>query len=209
LTANSLGNVADIDSYMKQHPDACVVLANRPNNGRKIELNGEFNVEVSKNKAVENTKVINPNSGKSTYKHMTKEIEEIRITPLQIIAKITTHIDNVSLQSLSSIMNKNHIGTTDFNVYDNLGNKLGAHHFEVKRTITYANGKVEEWSPGDIGTFKSFYNAQMDLVEYLIIEKKDNVNNIKIVPTVQEKNYVEGNYSNSVKELDVLEVEIE
>ena len=208
LTANSLGNIADTDSYRKQNPDASIVIANRPNNARKIELNGEFNIDVSKNKAVENTKVIKPNSNQSTYKHMSKKVEEIRITPLQIIAKVTTHIDNVSLRSLSYTRNKDYIGITDFKVYDNLSNELVSHNFEVKRTITYANGEVEEWSPGDIGTYKSFYNAQMDLVEYLIIEKKDNVSEIKIIPTVRELNFTDESTTEETIELEALNIDL-
>lgn len=208
LTANTLGNIADIDSYRRQNPKASIVIANRPNNAKKIELNGEFNIEVSKNKAIENTKIIRPNSDKSTYKYMTKEVEEIRVTPLQIIAKITTHVNNVSLRSLSSTMHKDYIGTTNLNVYDDLGNELVSHHFEVKRTITYENGKIEEWSPGDIGTYKSFYNAQMDLVEYLIIEKKENVDNIKIVPIVSELDYSKENHSYNKKELNPMEINL-
>lgn len=208
LTANSLGNIADTDSYRKQNPEASTVIANRANNAREIELNGEFNIEVSKNKAVENTKVIKPDSVQPTYKHMTKKVEEIRITPLQIIAKVTTHIDNVSLRSLSSTRDKDYIGITEFKVYDNLGKELVSHNFEVKRTITYENGKVEEWSPGDIGTYKSFYNAQMDLVEYLIIEKKDDMDMIKIVPTVKEMDYSEENYTYNKKELESIEINL-
>ena len=172
------------------------------------ELNGEFNIEVSKNKAVENTKVIKPESDQATYKHMTKKVEEIRITPLQIIAKVTTHIDNVSSNSLSSNRNKDYIGITDFRVYDNLGDELMSHNFEVKRTITYANGEVEEWSPGDIETYKSFYNAKMDLVEYLIIEKKEDMSSINIVTTVEERNFFEGNYKVNKKELNPIIVEV-
>ena len=208
LTANSLGNIADTDSYWKQNPDASIVITNRPNNARKIELNGEFNIEVSKNKAVENTKVIKPDNAQSTYKHMTKNVEEIRITPLQIIAKVTTHIDNVSLTSLSSNRNKDYIGITDFKVYDDLNNELMSHNFEVKRTITYANGEVEEWSPGDIGAYKSFYNAQMDLVEYLIMEKKEDMSSINIVTTVEEVDTSEGNYKVNKKELNPIIVEV-
>ena len=62
-----------------------------------------------------------------------------------------------------------------------------------KRTITYENGIKEEWAPGDIGTYKDFKNATMDITEYIIIEKKDNINGIKIVPFERADLTNEGN----------------
>ena len=91
---------------------------------------------------------------------------------LQIIIKLKTQIDNVSLQSLSSTRNKDYIGIIDYNVYDTNGNKLNSFNIEKQRTITYSNGTTEEWAPGDIGTYKDFYGATMNLTEYIIIEKK-------------------------------------
>lgn len=60
------------------------------------------------------------------------------------------------------------------------GNELSSCQYEVKRSITYQNGKTEEWATGDIGTYIDFYHATMNLTEYIIIEKKDNVESIRI-----------------------------
>lgn len=157
-------------------------IVNTPNNERSIEIEGEFNVELSKSNAVENTKIIVPNNSEVNYKNMTKKIDEVKITPLQIIVKVTSTIDNVSLNSLSNIRDKDYIGYIEYNVYDNNGEQLSDYSFEIKRQITYSNGKTEEWSTGDIGTYKDFENATMELTEYIIIEKKDNLDSIKIMP---------------------------
>ena len=142
IKLNALENIADTYEMKKKNSKTQGVqmyLINTENNKRRIDLTEEFNVDLSKNKALENTKVINPDSGKAAYKYMTKEIEEVKVTPLQIIVKVKTHIDNVSLKSLSSTRNKDYIGETGFDLYDNLGNKLVSRWHETKRTITYAN----------------------------------------------------------------------
>ena len=183
LYANSIENIADISNYKS---DNGMVTVNTPENMRSIEINGVFNVKVSKNSAIENTKIIKPINAISKYKQMTKRIEEIKITPLQIIAKVSTQINNVSLNSLSNRKNENHIGLIDYEVYDENNNIINSIEYETKRIITYENGKIEEWGTGDIGTFKDFYNATLNLTEYIIIEKHDNMQNIKIVPVEKE-----------------------
>ena len=54
--------------------------------------------------------------------------------------------------------------------------------------ITYANGTSEEWEIGDIGTYMNFENAKMELTEYMIVEKKQGINSITIVPSVSQPN---------------------
>ena len=157
-------------------------IVNTPNNERSIEIEGEFNVELSKSNAVENTKIIVPNNSEVNYKNMTKKIDEVKITPLQIIVKVTSTIDNVSMNSLSNIRDKDYIGHIEYNVYDNNGEQLSDYSFEIKRQITYSNGKTEEWSTGDIGTYKDFENATMELTEYIIIEKNEDTESLKIEP---------------------------
>lgn len=178
ITLNNivLGNIGE-----KKKTESGMQIVNTMNNARYINIGGSFEVNVSKEKTLQDTKVIKPENVEINYKNMTKKVEEVSITPLQIVAKVTTKIDNVSLQSLSSIQNKDYIGMLDYKVYDNNNNELISSSFETKRMITYKDGKTEEWAPGDIGTYKDFNNATMDLTEYIIIEKKDNINGIKIM----------------------------
>lgn len=208
LRLNALENTADRSGYKKLENSSGMYLSNIPNNKRRIDMTGEFVVVVSKDKALENTKVITPNCEAVKYRNMTKNIEEVRITPLQIIVKVKTLRDNVSLQCLSSTRNKDYIGVTDFKVYDDIGNELDSLKYETKRTITYSNGKVEEWAPGDIGAYKNFNNAKMELIEYIIIEKNDNANAIKIVPTVRELNFTDEGATEETIELEALNIDL-
>lgn len=197
LTDKELGNKTDFSITLKnivlknqgdqdraQGKD--MYLMNIPNNERSMEIDGEFQIELSKTKALENTKKILPECEEINYKHMTKKIEEVKITPLQMIVKISSTIDQVSLNSLSNTQNQDYIGLSNYDVYDQQGNKLSAYDFEITRKITYANGKTEEWARGDIGTYQDFKNAKMELTEYIIIEKKEEVNHLKIVSSVKQ-----------------------
>lgn len=181
LELNGIANQGDKENYTGS---AKSIIVNTPHNEKSISIDGKFNIKVSKEKALENTKMIEPDDTKATYKQMTKNITEIKVTPLQIIVKIETKIENVSSSSLAGVNDKDYIGVINYNVSDDKGNKLLKYNFESKRTITYSNGKVEEWSPGDIGTYKTFSGATMSLVEYIIIEKADDVKQINITPIV-------------------------
>lgn len=181
LELNEIANRGDEENYKGS---AKGVIVNTTHNKKSISIDGKFNVEVSKEKALENTKKIEPDNTIARYKNMSKNITEIKVTPLQIIVKLETKIENVSSSSLAGENDKDYIGVINYNVSDDKGNKLLKYNFESKRTITYSNGKVEEWSPGDIGTYKTFSGATMNLVEYIIIEKADDVKQINITPIV-------------------------
>ena len=181
LELNGIANQGDKENYTGS---AKSIIVNTPHNEKSISIDGKFNIKVSKEKALENTKMIEPDDTKATYKQMTKNITEIKVTPLQIIVKIETKIENVSSSSLAGVNDKDYIGVINYNVSDDKGNKLLKYNFESKRTITYSNGKVEEWSPGDIGAYKTFSGATMNLVEYIIIEKANDVKQINITPIV-------------------------
>ena len=205
LKLAGINNIGNKDDYIGEKD---FIILNTENNSRKIDTSGEFNVEVSKDKALENTKIIDANCESAKYKELTQSVDEVKVTPLQIIIKLKTQIDNVSLQSLSSTRNKDYIGIIDYNVYDTNGNKLNSFNIEKQRTITYSNGTTEEWAPGDIGTYKDFYGATMNLTEYIIIEKKDNIQGIKIVPTVREPDFSSERYEEKNVDLTSFDINL-
>ena len=139
-----------------------------------LPISGEFNVKVSKEKAVENTKIIEPNCEEIKYKDMTKKVEKVMITPLQTIVKISSVYQNLSLEKLTNTKNANHINIIEYEAYDENGESLSICSYETKRTITYEDGRIEEWEQGDIGTSINFYNGKMELTEYVIIEKEES-----------------------------------
>ena len=131
-------------------------LSNVQSNARYIEFGGEFSVNLSKKKALENTETKEINKEVLTYKNMTKIVEKVTFTPMQTILKIKSVIKDVNLTSLQSTRDKNYIGAFYYKVYDNNGNELKEFNSEVSRSIKYEDGRIEEWARGDIGTYKYF-----------------------------------------------------
>ena len=160
-------------------------------------------MNLSKKKALENTETKEINKEVLTYKNMTKIVEKVTFTPMQTILKIKSVIKDVNLTSLQSTRDKNYIGAFYYKVYDNNGNELKEFNSEVSRSIKYEDGRIEEWARGDIGTYKYFKNATLELIDYMIIEKKD-IESLKIVPTVEEFN----NGNREMKELTSFTIDL-
>ena len=164
-----------------------------------IYVDGKMDINFSKTELEENTNTFVPNCEQFKYKNMTKTVERIAITPMQIILKISSKRSNLSYANISSTTDKNYIGLMNYKAYDQNGKELGIKDYEITQKITYSNGKSEEWGIGDIGTYKNFKDAELELTEYMIIEKKQNVDNITIVPSVEN---LDENCEIKYKELD-------
>lgn len=172
----------------KKEGNETMYLANTPNNEKSMNIGGEVTTNVSKKKTAEDSKIIDNVNQEIKYKKMTEKIEKISKTPIQTVIKISKIYNNISSQDMST-QDKDYIGVEDYIVKENNGNEIPSVLFETKRVITYSNGKQEEWAPGDIGTYKSFSNAKLETIEYLIIEHRDNISGLKIVPKIQEINF--------------------
>ena len=199
LTDKELGDKTEFTITLKD-----VALKNCAKGGieqKFIFLDNEFNIELSKDKAIKNSKEFVPVCENSVYKNMTKKVEKVIETPLQTIVKIDSVINNLSLSNLCNTSDKNYIGLCNYKVYDENGNELTSCSYETNRVITYADGSVEQWEVGDIGTYKDFKNATLNLTEYIIVEKKDETESLEIVPIFEQPSNnvvekVEGNSFN-------------
>jgi hypothetical protein len=146
-------------------------ILNTENNAKSINVDGEININLSKKDALENCKIYY-NDQEVRYKKMTQRIESIKVTPLQVIVKLQLTKTGVSLVSLGRTSDPDHIGIENYKVYDNNGNELYAHSFRTRQTITYKDGKKEEWGAYDIGTYNDFDDATIEITEYIVIEKR-------------------------------------
>lgn len=182
LTDKELGDKKEFTISLKN----AVILANYTQFGSEetyIPLDGEFNVSVSKEKALENTK-ITESIEEIKHNDMTKKVDKIIDTPLQTIVKISTVYENVDYKKLSNEI----IDKVEYNASDENGVILGTYSYETKRLITYSDGRQEEWNPGEIEASGDFENAKMELTEYIIIEKV----NSKIKLELKENNEMLG-----------------
>lgn len=160
-------------------------LINTPNNARRIDIEGEFSIDVSKAKIMENSKIIKLTDKKSSYKNVTQEIEEINVNPLQTIIRAKTTITGVSSSKRywyeDEIQNPLWV---EFQILDENGKELTSESFETKKILTKGDGTVEEWYPGDVDGGSVYSNGTFELTEYIIVEKS-NTNKIKIIPSFQ------------------------
>lgn len=147
-----------------------------------ICVEGRMDVQFSKTSLNENTEIYTPECENFKYRNMTKTVESVAVTPMQIILKVSSKRENVSYSSISYTGHKDYIGLMKYKAYDQNGIELGMKDYQTMQKITYANGKSEEWGIGEIGTYKNFENATMELTEYMIIEKKEDLQKIIINP---------------------------
>lgn len=162
-----------------------------------VQAKGQFDIKVSKENAVKNTKVIIPKYEDIREKDMTKNIDKIWVTALQTIVRVRTTYEDVSLNRLENTKNIDYIDTNVYDVYNEKEEKLSSHAYETKRIVTYSDGKTEEWEQGDIGTSNNFTNAKIELTEYIIIEK-DETKEINITVKNLKENIL-GNFKIDLK----------
>ena len=198
-------NQAEIHDYT-----ANMYLANTPNNERALPVDGIIEANLSK-KNVKNNIKLYYNNQEATYKTMTQKIDEIKVTPLQVIIKLSLTTTNVSSISLGRVHDPNHIGHEDYKVYDEDGNKLNSHSFRKSQIITYEDGTQEEWGAYDNGATYDFENATIEITEYIVIEKADALKVLKIIPTISHDEYDENEQKikKVIDELDVFNIELD
>ena len=170
-----------------------------------LKIDGEFNIDLSKEKAVQNSKNIEINCGEVVYddKGLTQKIESIVVTPLQIIVKVHSTYENVGYSDLTNATSEDHIGIKQYKVLSEGGEEINSYSSEAKRIITYEDGKEEEWGAGQIEPTRfSFTNATLETMDYILIEKRNDNSKIKIVSQ-------EGNGIKKVEYKDIGSFEID
>ena len=170
-----------------------------------LKIDGEFNIDLSKEKAVQNSKNIEINCGEVVYddKGLTQKIESIVVTPLQIIVKVHSTYENVGYNDLTNATSEDHIGIRQYKVLSEDGEEINSYSLEAKRIITYEDGKEEEWEAGQIEPTRfSFTNATLETMDYILIEKRNDNSKIKIVSQ-------EGNGIKKVEYKDIGSFEID
>lgn len=153
---------------------------------KNIIMDGNFNVNLSKNAILEDTNVIPQESQTVAYKKMDINIDKVTVTPIQTIITLTSTINNASSDSMTHTYDKDYIGLLGYYVYDEEGNLLTNHQFEQKRTLILDNGKTIEWYSSDGVNNLTFNNATMILKNYITMKTDENLDSIKVVPYIQE-----------------------
>lgn len=177
-------------------------IANAPGNYRTFDLDGKINVKVSKKRISENTEIIIPEFNESRYKDMTQKVEKIRITPLHIIATVSIQIDNIDSKNVNNMLNR------EAKVFDENGIELTSYTSELNENFVYKGKEIDEDDVYDIKS-NATEKATMNISEIIIIERTENMNGLKIIPTISEQIWTKdsGNGTRQV-ELEALNIDL-
>lgn len=159
-----------------------------------IDLPGEFEVNVSKNDILKDSKVIENLDIKSEFRNITQKVEKVVASPVQTVVQVK---HSASQQSSNAFANRysnpeiEHLPITNrYKVYDSEGKELSCLALTNKNTLIYSDGTREDYDRHDIPN-KKYSNATWETVEYLLIEN-NNSEYIKIVPVETIRNPIDG-----------------
>ncbi len=199
LKNNKLASIVNWSSLTGWRNDCQWFAANRDGEMMKtpdinvIDLPGDFEVNVSKNAILKDSKVIENPEIKSEFRNITQKVEKVVSSPIQTIVKINHSATN---QSSNAFANRykdptiEHLPMTrEYKVQDANGKELSVFCTSNKNTLIYSNGTREDYDPHDIPN-KKYSNATWETVEYLLIENTDT-DYIKIIPVETIRNPVE------------------
>ena len=143
-----------------------------------IKMDGSFEVEVSKQKALENTTTIVDNDSTLNYKQMAKTMEKVLMTPMQTVIKLSTKYEDVTEKSLTYLLDENYIGYMSYKVYDQNGKELTEYDLETKVEATYLDGTIKEFEPGDDIEYANIKTLSID--EYIVTEKNNDITELNV-----------------------------
>lgn len=159
-----------------------------------IDLPGEFEVNVSKNDILKDSKVIDNPDIKSEFRNITQKVEKVVASPVQTVVEVK---HSASQQSSNAFANRytnpeiEHLPITNkYKVYDSDGKELSCLALTNKNTLIYSDGTREDYDRHDIPN-KKYNNATWETTEYLLIENTSS-EYIKIVPVETLHNPVNG-----------------
>lgn len=162
--------------------------------GNSIDLDGEYEVNVSKSELLKDSKVIeNPNI-KSEFRNITHSVEKVVVSPIQTVIKVKKTATQQSSNAYAGRYTDHNIEhlplTRKYLIYDDKGNQISSFPVSNKNTLIYSNGTREDYDTHDIPN-KTYSNATWENVEYLLIENTDT-SYIKIVPVEVVRNPING-----------------
>ena len=153
-----------------------------------LKFDGQFDVKLSKEKAIENSKEIEVNDIKEVIYEttgLTQKVERVLVTPLQIIVKVHSTYEHIDYSQLTDSTTQDHIGPNEYKTLDENGKIVNTCSNEIKRKITYSDGKEEEWNPLQVDATRiPFKNATLETIDYIFIEKHEDDSKIKIISQV-------------------------
>lgn len=170
--------------------------------GEKYEvINGEFNIALSKEKAMKNTTTITDNNAKINYKTLEQKIDKVTITPMQNIVKLTTTLNDVTEESWTDLSNKNYVGDIEYKIYNDK-ERINGFVLDTGIEVNYSDGSKENLTPGEYETKKKLNGAKIVTTTYMVIEKNDKINDLKV------ESYVGNEYTEEIRQIGYYKINL-
>jgi len=142
-------------------------------------INGEFYIELSREKASQNTNIITSDNSALKYNRLEQKLDKVMVTPLQNIVKITTTLNNVTEDNWTDLSNKDFIENPEYRIYNN-NNRINGYVLDTDVKIIYKDNTVEHFIPGEVDTNKSVNGSTIVTTTYVAFEKDEYVKNSKL-----------------------------
>lgn len=177
-------------------------------NIRCVTLDGDLSIELSTRKISENTEIIEPKQAISKYDNITKKVDKVIVTPLQTVVKITTIMENISSYSLQNLNDKNYVENQEYKIYNSEGDRMNCKTIEMEKIVTFSDGTKEKINRQEVTPKREFTNGKMEITEYIIIERKEELKDLTIIPTLQKYEFTQSNYEKRIIELNEIKINI-
>ena len=159
------------------------------------QIEGEFNVNLSKEKTLKDTTSFENDNSSFEYKRLSQKITKVTRTPLQDIIKVTTTITGATEENSYNLDNKDYINEMiDYKVYDESGNRLKAFVQDAELVYEYADGSSYTSIPGEYETNKKLDGGKIIVTTFIVVGRDSDVDTYKI------KAYTRNDYLNTIME---------
>ena len=163
-----------------------IVIAINPDDSKYLEMDGKFEIEVSKEKALQNTITIENDKASVMYERLTHKVEKVTQTPMQTVIKVSSLTIDATLRNSTYLLAEDYIGNLEYKVYDQNGNELFIYTSISGYEFSYPDGTTQKFSTGDTEGAEGYGYNKIFMEEYIVTEKNKDIKSLRI--EVYEKN---------------------
>ena len=142
-----------------------------------LELDGQFNIEVSKAKAIKNSSIIEGKNNEIKIGDFSDKLEKVIETPLQNIIKITNTISNRTLESACTLTDRDYIGEAQYKLFDvNDGRLVPIHQVWANIEYVHKDGTKTKAGPEEGTEIPELIDGDAIVYTTYIVFEKNNEN---------------------------------
>ena len=164
-----------------------IILVLNPDPEEYFEMDGKFEIEISKEKALQDTTTIENDNASVIYERLTHKVEKVSQTPMQTLIKLSSLTKDATLSNTTYLLDEEYIGNLEYDVYDQNGNELFTYVSTSGYEFYYPDGTVQKiTTSSDTGGVEEYGYNKILMEEYIVTEKNEDIKSLRI--EVYEKN---------------------